>query len=144
MSISAASWGGRSDDPTCYEDGRIRYDRVAATELFRNGLARVIEGATKYRIALMCAEKEPLHCHRTLLVARALEQDVDVRHIHADGALEPHRAAMDRLLDIRKLPREGDLSGTREEFIDTAIARQAQRVAYVDDTPAPRSSEHHT
>ncbi len=134
--------GGRSKDPECYEDGRIRYDRVAATESFKDGLARVVDGAAKYRIALMCAEKEPLHCHRTLLVARALEREVDVAHIHADGALEPHRAAMDRLLDIHKLSREGDLSGTREELIDTAIAQQAQRVAHTDDKLAPRPSEH--
>ena len=135
--------GGRSDDPACYEDGRIRYDRVAATKSFRSGLARVVQGTARYRIALMCAEKEPLHCHRTLLVARALDaQGADVAHIHADGRLEPHGEAMDRLLDIHKLPREGDLSGTREELIDTAIAQQAQRVAHMDDKLVPRRSEH--
>ena len=135
--------GGRSDDPDCYEDGRIRYDRVAATKSFRSGLARVMQGTAKYRIALMCAEKEPLHCHRTLLVARALDaQGADVAHIHADGRLEPHGEAMDRLLDIHKLSREGDLSGTREELIDTAIAHQAQRVAHTDDKLVPRASEH--
>ena len=134
--------GGRSDDPACYADGRIRYERLAATESFRGGLDRVVDGAAKYRVALMCAEKEPLDCHRTLLVSRALdEQGVDVAHIHADGGLEPHQAAMDRLLDIQKLPREGDLSGTREEFIGTAIARQTQRVAHVDDKLVPRPSE---
>ena len=126
--------GGRSDDPTCYEDGRIRYDRVAETGSFRNGLDRVMDGAVKYRIALMCAEKEPLDCHRTLLVARALdERGVDVAHIHADGVTESHKAAMDRLLDLQKLPREGDLSGTRAKLLDEAIARQAQRVAYAGD-----------
>jgi len=129
--------GGRPEDPACYEDGRIRYDRVAATESFKSGLARVVQSAAKYRIALMCAEKEPLDCHRTLLVAHALDaQGVEVVHIHTDGALEPHRAAMDRLLGIQKLPREGDLSGTREELLDGAIDRQAQRVAYVGDHPA--------
>ena len=135
--------GGRSDDPRCYEGGRIRYDHLAATESFRSGLDRVVDGSAKFRIALMCAEKEPLDCHRTLLVARALDaQGADVAHIHADGRLEPHREAMDRLLDIHRLPREGDLSGTREELIDTAIARQAQRVAHTDDKLAPRPSEH--
>ena len=133
--------GGRSDDPACYEDGRIRYDRLAATEFFRKGLDRAVDGAARYRVALMCAEKEPLDCHRTLLVARALdEQGDDVAHIHADGRLEAHREAMDRLLDIHKLPREGDLSGTREEFIGTAIARQAQRVAYADDRLSARTT----
>ena len=135
--------GGRSDDPACYEGGRIRYDHLAATESFRSGLDRVVDGSAKFRIALMCAEKEPLDCHRTLLVARALDaQGADVAHIHADGRLEPHGEAMDRLLDIHKLPREGDLSGTREELIDTAIAHQAQRVAHTDDKLAPRPSEH--
>ena len=134
--------GGRSDDPACYEAGRIRYDRVAATASFRSGLARVVQGAASYRIALMCAEKEPLDCHRTLLVARALDAEgVDIAHIHADGALEPHRAAMDRLLDSQKLPREDDLSGTREDFIATAIARRSARFAHVADKPAPRPSE---
>ena len=135
--------GGRSDDPACYdEDGRIRYDRVAATDSFGSGLARVVQGAARYRIALMCAEKEPLHCHRTLLVARALErEEVDVAHILADGKLEPHGETMNRLLDTRKLPREDDLSGTREEHIDTAIARQAQRFAYADDKRAVRTGE---
>ena len=132
--------GGRSDDPACYEDGRVRYDRVAVTESFRNGLDRVMDGAARYRIALMCAEKEPLDGHRTLLVARALdERGVDVAHIHGDGMTESHKAAMDRLLDIQKLPREGDLSGTRAKLLDEAIARQAQRVAYLDDKPSART-----
>ena len=128
--------GGRSEDPACYEDGRVHYERVAATESFRNGLARVVDGAARYRIALMCAEKEPLDCHRTLLVARALdEQGVDVAHIHADGRLEPHDEAMDRLLHITKLPRE-DMFRTREELIATAVARRSRRVAHVDDKSA--------
>ena len=126
--------GGRSDDPACYEDGRVRYDRVAAMESFRNGLDRVMDGAARYRVALMCAEKEPLDCHRTLLVAHALdERGIEVEHIHADGVTESHKAAMDRLLDLQKLPREGDLSGTRAKLLDEAIARQAQRVAYAGD-----------
>ena len=133
--------GGRSEDPACYEDGRIRYDRVAATESFKGGLVRVVHGAAEYRIALMCAEKEPLDCHRTLLVSRALdEQGVDVAHIHADGRLEPHGEAMDRLLDFLGLPRE-DLYVTREELIATAVSRQSERVAYMNDKPAAQTEE---
>ena len=133
--------GGRSEDPDCYEDGRIRYDRVAATESFKSGLVRVVHGAAKYRIALMCAEKEPLDCHRTLLVSGALDNlGVDVAHIHADGRLESHGDSMDRLLDFLRLPRE-DLYVTREALIATAVARQSERVAYVDDTPTDQTDE---
>ena len=55
---------------------------------------------------------------------------------------ESHKAAMDRLLYLQKLPREGDLSETRARLLDTAIAQQAQRVAHTDDNPVPRLSEH--
>ena len=133
--------GGRSEDPACYEDGRIRYDRVAATEPFQSGLARVVHGAKGFRVALMCAEREPLDCHRTLLVSRALdERGVDVAHIHADGRLEPHDEAMNRLLDILRLPRD-DLYRTREELIAAAVERQSERVAYAGDKPAARIDE---
>ncbi len=55
--------GGRSDDPSCYENGRISYARLGGTPSFQNGLDRVAQGAASQRIALMCAEKEPLECH---------------------------------------------------------------------------------
>ena len=68
-----AELGARSRDPDCYEDGKVQYDRLARTAAFQRGLARVQQGAAQYRLALMCAEKEPLDCHRTILVARHLE-----------------------------------------------------------------------
>lgn len=90
----------------------------------------------RYSIALMCAEKEPLHCHRTLLVARRLsEAGVPIGHIHANGSLESHRAMETRLLAVCKLP-EGDLFRPREEFISAAYAIQGDRVAYKDESMA--------
>ncbi len=137
--------GGRSDDPACYEDGRVRYDRVAGTETFRQGLARVVQGAADHRIALLCAEREPLECHRTLLVGRALdERGIEVEHIHADGRLESHNEAMERLLQLFNLDPDGDLfrrAQPREELVAEAIALQARRVAFVDRNLAAASGE---
>lgn len=124
--------GGRPDDAACYENGRVCYARVAETEPFRRGIERILRAARCARVALMCTEKEPLDCHRTLLVARALAaRGIVVRHILEDGRLEEHGAAMDRLLDLTGVPR-ADLFHTREELIDEAIRRQEGRVAYVD------------
>ena len=140
--------GGRSDDPACYEGGRIRYDRVARTDRFREGLARVMRGAAEHRIALMCAEKEPLDCHRTLLVARALEErGMEVAHVLADGEVEPQAAAMERLLALSGLSPEGDLlrrQQPREELIAEAIARRAGRAGHAADHPAHRSAADHS
>lgn len=125
--------GARSNDLTCYEHGRVQYARVARTDLFRSGIDRVIRGANEFRIALMCAEKEPLDCHRTILVARALtELGVTVQHILADGRLESHDATMERLLKVVGL-RDHDLFRSRDELMAEALGRQEQKVAYVNE-----------
>ena len=122
--------GGRSDDPACYQGGQIQYDLVARTSVFREGLARVVDGAESYRITLMCAEKEPLDCHRTLLVAPELVAvGVDVVHILDGGELETHQKTMERLL--AQLNPNYDLFQPREELLADALARQARRIAYV-------------
>ena len=123
---------------SCYEDGRVRYDRLARTPLFREGLEQVAEGAGRQRIALMCAEKEPLDCHRTILVGRSLvERGVTVAHILADGSLEPHDETMDRLLATAGLPR-GDLLQSREELIAEALAHRERRIAFTGKTAKAR------
>ena len=128
--------GARSDDPACYENGKIRYDRVAETDLFGEGLARVRGGMQDYRVALMCAEKEPLECHRTILVARHLVAlGLDVQHIHADGSLEAHTAAINRLKQMFRLT-DDDLFRTSEELSAEAYERQERRIAYELDADA--------
>lgn len=87
----------------------------------------------------MCVEKEPLDCHRTLLVSLALdEKGVEVAHVHADGHLEPQDGAMDRLLRLRGLSGE-DFFRSREDRIAEAVARQSRLVAYTPGQPAARA-----
>jgi uncharacterized protein (DUF488 family) len=133
--------GARSDDPACYAGGRVQYGRLAQTASFKTGVERVERGAAEHRIALMCAEKEPLECHRTLLVSRALDQrGVAVSHILADGRLESHGDAMLRLLDMFGLPRD-DLFRSPAELLAEALERQEERVAYVDEKLAAEPNE---
>lgn len=122
--------GARSEDPSCYEDGKVKYDRLAQTALFQQGLQRIQDGMEKYRIALMCAEKEPLECHRTILVARHLAaHGLDVQHIHATGKLESHANALRRLSRMVGLPEE-DMFRSPEDIQADAYRRQEDRIAY--------------
>jgi uncharacterized protein (DUF488 family) len=94
-----AELGGRPGDPALLRDGHPDYELMSATPSFHAGLDRVLDGASRYRIALMCAEREPLDCHRFLLVSRRLhERGVDLCHILADGSIEPQRTTERRLL----------------------------------------------
>ena len=128
--------GARSDDPTCYENGRVKYTRLARTTLFSSGIQRLIKGAESHVVAVMCAEKEPLDCHRTLLVSRALEAEgASVTHLLGDGRREEHTATMIRLIKMMGLA-ERDLFRSREEQIEVACSMQEERIAYVKEQKA--------
>ena len=125
--------GARSDNPACYKHGRVQYTRLAKEPLFLEGIDRVTEGMKRYRIALMCAEKDPIDCHRALLVSRQLfEKGIKVSHILADSSLENHEDLESRLLALCKLP-ECDMFNSRKDFVAEAYVLQGERVAYQDD-----------
>lgn len=132
--------GARSDDRSCYEGGKVRYGLLAKTAVFKAGIDRVISGAQKYRVALMCAEKEPLDCHRTLLISRALEErDTSIVHILSDGSTESQEKTMSRLLDLVGLP-QVDMFRSHEELIEAACGMREQKIAYVDEMLAEQES----
>lgn len=128
-----AELGARSEDPACYEDGRVRYELLARTNLFRKGLERVLEGMKQFRVALLCAEKDPMDCHRTILVTRQLEElGLDIRHIDPEGGWESQDAVMRRVLRALKLPEE-DLFRSRAEMLANAYQLQGERLGYAPD-----------
>lgn len=147
--------GGRPSEPDQYDDsGQVCYRRVAEAPSFRRGLKRVLEGAGKYRLALMCSEEDPLACHRTLLVAHELwHQDVPVSHIRpcrdtGDSYTEEHADALERLVQSHGLNQgtliglDGSLVhelGSSAELIEEAVERQRRQIAYVEELHAHAS-----
>lgn len=126
--------GARSEDPDCYVEGQARYELIAQTPLYQEGLSRVLRGAASYRIGLMCAEADPVTCHRTILVGRSLiEQGANVAHIHGDGHLESQSALEKRLIRITGLA-QGDLFTSRDA-VEVAYERQGRRIAYIQRAP---------
>lgn len=124
--------GARSEDPTCYLYGKIQHGKLAETALFQQGLQRVQDGGNRFRVALMCAEKEPLECHRTILVSRSLaERGMAIEHIHADGHLEPHAEALARLAHTLGLrAEEQHFFRTHDDLIADAYLLQEERIGY--------------
>jgi len=96
--------GARPEDESCYVDGKALYERIATTEAFTKGLERVIHGSQKFDIALMCAEKDPISCHRAILVCQHLRQSsLEINHILSQGDLETHSHLEERMLKIHGL-----------------------------------------
>lgn len=82
--------GGRPRDATAYNAaGHVLYGRLASSQSFRQGLERLKRGLRDYRVAVMCSEEDPEHCHRRLLVGKVLiDEGIEVGHIRGDGRLE--------------------------------------------------------
>ena len=105
-----AELGPRSPDPSCYESGQVQYKRLAAREIFQQGLGRLRKVMETHHIALMCAEKDPLTCHRMILICRNLAgDDIVIRHILEDGSLEDNQDAEKRLMKLWNIAPGGSL-----------------------------------
>ena len=132
--------GARSEDPACYKDGKLQFGLVAQTGLFQNGLARILKGMETYRIALLCAEKDPITCHRMILVCRNLRLHIPViRHILEDGRAEENPQAERRLRQSLGI-QENHLFATLEELTEEAYDIQGMRIAHEEK---PHDEEPH-
>jgi len=122
--------GGRPRDERPYCDGVADYEAMAKEPHYLGGLARLTAEAARSRICLMCAEREPLDCHRCLLVARSLaEGGFAIGHILHDGAIEPHAETERRLLALTGEACDLFASGQHERLA-AAYRRRALAVAY--------------
>jgi uncharacterized protein (DUF488 family) len=124
--------GARPKDPDCWEDGKVSYARIAASAAFQEAIHALIEDSYAKRIALMCAEKEPLDCHRTILVGRALAQrGTALLHIHADGRTEPQDMLEQRLLHLAR--EQVDLLSSRDAALARAYDKRGRQMAFTSD-----------
>jgi uncharacterized protein (DUF488 family) len=134
--------GGRPRDESLYRGGVADYETMAAQRDYLAGLGRLLDAAARSQVCIMCAEREPLDCHRCLLVARSIvERGLTVGHILHDGSIEPHAATEQRMLALDGQSDEQgcDLfaSGQRERLA-AAYRRRARAVAFRRKTPTPR------
>jgi uncharacterized protein (DUF488 family) len=122
--------GARREEQDCYVEGRADYRLIAKTAAFQEGVKRVEQGLFKMKIALMCAEHDPVTCHRMILVCRHLrDRCPTIQHILKDGRLESNQES-----EIRLLKEIGAGSGlVTSSLIDKAYDLQGQLIAYTDE-----------
>ncbi|MGL6340412.1 MAG: DUF488 family protein [Waterburya sp.] len=144
--------GARPKDLSCYINNKAVYSKITDSDDFQNGIERIVVGLKKYQIALMCAEKDPISCHRTILICKYLRQlDIEIDHIIDDKTLESQRQLEDRLVDLHGFDLQNnklkvaeilqlDLFGSvqssttsfvsKAEFLEQAYLMQENKIAY--------------
>jgi uncharacterized protein (DUF488 family) len=125
------SLGGRPADRALYDEtNRASYVKMARTDQFRSAIEQLRSWSASAKCVLMCAEAEPLECHRFLLIGRALSNlGVEVQHILPNGRLESHADGELRLVARLGLT-QSELFERRTDTIDLAYKLQESRVAY--------------
>ena len=106
---------------------RTLFQVIAESANFKKGLERIENGLQRHRIVLMCAEKDPLDCHRFFLISRHLPARIRIRHILGNGKIEDNSETIERLLRMYELD-QPDLFRSREELLDLAYAAQEERL----------------
>ena len=124
--------GPRSDDLDCYKNGKVQYSELAKKEIFHQGLGRLKEGIKKYKVALMCSEKDPAACHRAILICRNLKSEqIEIKHILEDGSIEFNNELEKRITQKLWKKLQIELSDSKEDIIQRAYDMQGERIAYV-------------
>ncbi|WP_298077272.1 DUF488 domain-containing protein [uncultured Abiotrophia sp.] len=129
-------FGARQLDRTFYPNGYIDFSVYRKSDLFLKGKTSVLRGLKEYNIALMCTEKNPIECHRTIMIARDFEvSDVKVMHILHDGKLKSQEEISNELLE-RFFPDRHQVSLFNEEnkdinwYLDEAYKKQNELIGY--------------
>ena len=123
--------GARIKAPECYKNNQVDYELVSQHPLFQTGIERLLKGMEKYSIALMCAEKDPITCHRTILICRYLKKyQINIYHILDNNTLEDNSVAEFRLMKLFKLD-QPDLFRNDSERLLEAYSLQEENIAYV-------------
>ncbi len=127
--------GARREERDCYVNGQACYERIAALPLFQAGLKRLAEGARSHRIAIMCAEKDPIDCHRTVLICRELRKfGFHIQHVLGDGSWEPQERTERRLIERTNMETtlfDQDMPFT--ERLERAYEDRGREIAYRQD-----------
>lgn len=133
--------GARPNDPVCYRNGAIDFSILSQRDYFQDGLTRVRKGALRFNLAIMCSEKDPIQCHRMILVCRNLRRsDTTIKHILADGKLEDNRDTEYRLMKTLKID-TSDLFMSKDDLVEEAYDKQGKQIAYQEDEETQQARE---
>ncbi len=81
---------GRPKDPKFRgPDSKVLWDELRQSPGLREGVAEVLARAAEARLALGCAEEDPMRCHRRFLLTPPLsEHGARVLHVRGDGRIQ--------------------------------------------------------
>lgn len=126
--------GAQRVERECYINGKVDYSLVEELPPFRMGIRKVLKSLENHNVVLMCAEKDPVNCHRTILICHNLRNaGISIKHILHSGKIEENSETEKRLREMLRV--EPTLfEGPRglADLVEKAYNIQAKKIAYVE------------
>ncbi len=130
-------FGARQEERKYYtREGYLDFELFAKSPPFLSGFDKLVKSMEQdYTFALMCAEKDPFNCHRTILVARAFyNAGYKVVHLLPNKGKVTQEVIETRLLK-RYFPNRNQItlfseSLSEEEYIDQAYKKRNAEIGY--------------
>lgn len=99
--------GARTKIEECYKNNIAQYSLISETPKFKEYTKRIISGLEKFNIVLLCAESDPLKCHRDIMICRYLKKYINnISHILQNEIIEDNKQTEIRLLKEYHLEQE--------------------------------------
>lgn len=129
-------FGARQVNPNYYnERGYLDFECFRESDLFKTGFENILKGLENHNIALMCTEKNPIDCHRAIMVGRGFElAGVKVEHILSDSTVISQDIFNNQLLQ-RYFSRNQQLSlfdtiKNEDELLVEAYRKRNEEIGY--------------
>lgn len=118
----------------CDLEGRVDYEKVSTSEKFIDGIKELEKLIPRYNICIMCSEKDPMKCHRFLLISRILKE-YNIYHIMSNDSLVKNVDLEKKLLEMYgRFNQISMFDYENMESLETKAYRaQSQKTAYVSE-----------
>ena len=120
-----------------YPKGYLDFEKFSQSENFLSGVKKLEDSMKQnYTVVLMCAEKDPFTCHRTILVARAFfKRGYKIIHLMPDGKNVTQEDIEKQLLDKyaknrRQMGLFNPIVISEEEHINEAYRKHNEKIGY--------------
>lgn len=143
----ANEFGAHQTDPMFYSGDIVDFDKFIKSDQFLEGVSKVNKGIERgYSFVLMCAEKDPIKCHRSIMLGKGFSDNgFDVRHIISKTELESQKELEERLLEMHHQDRfQLTLFGEEQsdlELLADAYKKQNLAIGYNRNTNIEQGDE---
>ncbi|MDV3427081.1 MAG: DUF488 domain-containing protein [Bacillota bacterium] len=139
--------GARRTDRNLYDEfDKVDFEKVKLCQEYKSGIDRIIDGIDKgYTIAVMCTEKDPIKCHRTILISYSLsKKGVNVIHLVDEHTCKNQNDIEEELLKLyesslikisfddylNNKENENEPDKIKQEMIEKAYRQKGKEISY--------------